>query len=103
MVEVYQQDHEDDDPPENTDPDLNNYHTEDSCPMQDSDIEELIDSHSSYSANVVFSYHISKHSASSYGSLVDRGANGSLAGEDVHILERMGREPLELMIMNYEV
>ena len=27
--------------------------------------------------------HISKHSASSYGSLVERGAYGSLAGADV--------------------
>ena len=37
-------------------------------------------------------YHISKHSASSYGSLVERGANGGLAGADVHVLERTGRK-----------
>ena len=37
-------------------------------------------------------YHNSKHSASSYGSLVDRGANGGLAGADVHVLERTGRK-----------
>ena len=37
-------------------------------------------------------YHISKHSAFSYGSLVDRGANGGLAGADVHVLERTGRK-----------
>ena len=36
-------------------------------------------------------YYISKHSASSYGSLVDRGANGGLAAADVHVLERTGR------------
>ena len=36
-------------------------------------------------------YHISKHSASSYGSLVDSGTNGGLAGADVHVLERTGR------------
>ena len=36
-------------------------------------------------------YHISKNSASSYVSLVDRGANGGLAGADVHVLERTGR------------
>ena len=36
--------------------------------------------------------HISKHSASSYGSLVDRGANGGLAGADVSVLERTGRK-----------
>ena len=37
-------------------------------------------------------YHISKHSASSYGSLVDRAANGCFAGVDVFILERTGRK-----------
>ena len=37
-------------------------------------------------------YHISKHSASSYGSLVDRGANSGFAGGDVHVLERTGRK-----------
>ena len=58
----------------------------------DSDIKDLIDSHGGYSAKMAFSYHISKHSASSYGSLVDRGANGGLAGADVHILERTGRK-----------
>ena len=40
--------------------------------MQDSDIEELLESHVNYSAKMDFSYHISKHSAPSYGSLVDR-------------------------------
>ena len=37
-------------------------------------------------------YHISKHSASSHGSLVDRGVTGGLAGADVHVLERTGRK-----------
>ena len=37
-------------------------------------------------------YHISKHSASSYGPLVDKGANGGLTGADVHIVERTGRK-----------
>ena len=36
--------------------------------------------------------HISKHSASSNGSVVDRGANGHLAGPHVHVLETTGRE-----------
>ena len=35
-------------------------------------------------------YHVSKHSSFQYGSLIDRGANGGLAGADVHILERTG-------------
>ena len=59
--------------------------------MQDSDIEDLLETHGQYSANMASTYHISKHSASSYGSLVDRGAKGGLAGADVHVLERTGR------------
>ena len=39
---------------------------------------------------MAFTYHISNHSASSYGSLADRGANVDLA--DVHVLERTGRK-----------
>ena len=38
---------------------------------------------------MAFSYHISKYSASSSGSLVDRGANGGLAGADVHVLKEL--------------
>ena len=72
MPKVDKQDHGDEDHPKNPKPDLDNYHAEDSYPTQDSDIEELIDSHGGYCAKMVFSYHISKHSASSYGSLVDR-------------------------------
>ena len=37
-------------------------------------------------------YHVSKHSASSFVSLVDRGANGGLAVADVCVLERTGRK-----------
>ena len=72
IAKVHKQDHGDDDPHENPEPDLDSYHTEDSYPMQDSDVEELIDSHSGYTVKLAFSYHISKHSASSFGSLVDR-------------------------------
>ena len=36
--------------------------------------------------------YITKHSTSSYGSSVDRGANGGLAGADVYVLERTGRK-----------
>ena len=60
--------------------------------MQDHDIEDLLDQHSPYSVNMTSIYHISKHSASSYASLVDRGANGGLAGADVRVLERTGRK-----------
>ena len=48
-------------------------------------------------------YHISKHSASSYGSLVDRGANGGLAGADVHVLERTGRKVSVTCIDDHEL
>ena len=51
---------------ETPEPDLDENHTEDSHPIQDSDIEELIDSHDGYFAKMAFSYHISKHSAYSY-------------------------------------
>ena len=60
--------------------------------MKDTDIEDLLDMHGQYSANMASTYHISKHSVSSYGSLVDRGANGGLAGADVHVLERTCRK-----------
>ena len=57
--------------------------------MKDSNIEDLLETHGHYSA--ASTYHISKHSPSSYGSLVDRGANGGLAGTDLHVLETTGR------------
>ena len=60
--------------------------------MQDSEIEDLLESHTPYTVNMVSTYHISKHSASSYGSLVDRGVDGGLGGADVHVLERTGRK-----------
>ena len=49
---------------------------DDSYPMQDSDVEDLLETQGHYSAKMASTYHISKQSASSYGSLVDRGANG---------------------------
>ena len=67
MAKVHEQDHGDEHPPDNPEPDLDNYYTEDSYPMKDSEIEELIDSHGGHSAKMAFSYHISKHCASSYG------------------------------------
>ena len=50
-------------------------------------------------------YHISKYSTSTYGSLVDRGANGGLAGADVCVMEELVEKYLSLvsMIMNYLV
>ena len=60
--------------------------------MQDSDIEDLLETHRHYSAKMASTYHISKHSTSSHGSLVNRGANGGLEEADAHVLERTGRE-----------
>ena len=48
-------------------------------------------------------YHVSKHSSSHYGSLIDRGANGGLAGSDVRILERTGRTVSVTGIDNHEL
>ena len=48
-------------------------------------------------------YHVSKHSSSHYGSLIDRGANGGLAGSDVRILERTGRTVSVTGIENHEL
>ena len=46
---------------------------------------------------------MSKHFSSHYGSLIDRGANGGLAGSDVRILERTGRTVSVIGIGNYEL
>ena len=76
MANVHKQDHEEADGPDNPEHDLDIQFHEDSYPMQDTDIEDLLERHGQYSASMVSTYHMSKHSASSYGSLVDRGANG---------------------------
>ena len=60
--------------------------------MQDTDIEDFLETHDQFYANMASTYHISKHSASSYESLVDRGASGGLAGADVHVVERTGQK-----------
>ena len=57
----------------------------------------------SYSINKTHIYRVSKHSSSHYGSLIDRGANGGLAGSDVRILERTGRTVSVTGIDNHEL
>ena len=44
------------------------------------------------SINHHYTYHIAQASQAKYGSLVDRGANGGLAGSDVRILSRSSRK-----------
>ena len=93
MAKVHEQEHEQvDDGPEHLDPDPDNRFHEESYPMQDSEIGNLLENHTPYTVNMASTYHIYKHSASSYGSLVDRGANGGLVRADVHVLERTGRK-----------
>ena len=64
MAKVHEEDQGAEEPSETPEPDLDNQYTENSYPMYDSDIEELIESHGNYSAKVAFTYHISKHSVS---------------------------------------
>ena len=68
MAKVHEQNHDE----ANPEPDHENHVPDDSYPMQDSDIEDLLETHGHYSARTASTYHISKHSASSSGSLVDR-------------------------------
>ena len=56
MPKVHEQDHGEEHPAENPERDHDNHYTDDSYPMQDSYTEELIDSHSGYSAKMAFLY-----------------------------------------------
>ena len=76
---VHEQDHDETDHPDNSQHDLENHLPHDVYPMQDSDIEDLLETQGQYSAKMASTYHISKHSAAAYGSLVDRGVNRGLA------------------------
>ena len=80
-------------PPDSpVDPDLDNTEPCEAFTFDDSTIEHIVDTYSlSYSINKTHIYHVSKHISSHYGSLIDRGANGGLAGSDVRNLERTGR------------
>ena len=57
----------------------------------------------SYSVNKTHIYHVSKHSSSHFGSLIDRGVNGGLADSDVRILEGTGRTISVTAIGNHEL
>ena len=72
--------------------------------FDDSTLEHIMDTYSpSYSINKTHIYHVSKHSSSHFGSRIDRGANGGLAGSDVRILERTGRTVSVTGIDNHEL
>ena len=92
-------------PPDSpADPDLDNTEPCEAFTFDDSTLEHIMDTYSpSYSINKTHIYHVSKHSSSHYGSLIDRGANGGLAGSDVRILERTGRTVSVTGIDNHEL
>ena len=75
-------------PPSLPEPDLHHESPCDSFPQDDSELNI------SWTATLISTlstrthiYHISKYSSLSYGSFVDRGVTGGLAGANVHILE----------------
>ena len=103
MAKVHEQDHDEADHPDYPEPDLANHLSDDSYPMQDSDIEDILETHGHYYAKMASTYHISKQSASSFRSLVNRAANGGLAGADVHVLERTGRKVSVTGIYDHEL
>ena len=55
------------------------------------------------SINHHFTYHTAQASQAKHGSLVDRGANGGLAGSDVRILSRYSRKCTVTGIDNHEL
>ena len=55
------------------------------CPQDSTMIPEQTINHH-------FTYHVAQSSQAKHGSLVDRGANGGLAGSDVRILSRSSRK-----------
>ena len=91
-------------PDSHAEPDLDNAEPCEAFTFDDSTLEHIMDTYSpSYSINKTNFYHVSKHSSSHYGSLIDRGANGGLAGSDVRILERTGRTVSVTGIDNHEL
>ena len=93
-------------PPPDTpaDPDLDNTEPCEAFTFDDSTLEYIMDTYSpSYSINQTHIYHVSKHYSSHFGSLIDRGTNGGLAGSDVRILERTGRTVSVTGIDNHEL
>ena len=92
-------------PPDSpADHDLDNTEPCEAITFDDSTLEHIMDAYSSsYSVNKPHIYHVSNHSSSHYGSLIDRGANGGLAGSDVRILERTGRTVSVTGIGNHEL
>ena len=92
-------------PPDSpVDPDLDNTEPCEAFIFDDSTLEHIMDTYCpSYSINKTHIYHVSKHSSNHYGSLIERGTNGGLAGSDVRILDRTGRTVSVTGIDNHEL
>ena len=91
-------------PDSTEDPDLDNTEPREAFTFGDSTLEHIMDTYSpSDSIHKPHIYHVSNHSSSHYGSLIDRGVNGGLAGSDVRILERTGRTVSVTGIDNHEL
>ena len=76
----------------------------DSFTLGVSALEHLLDTYSTqYSINMTLFYHLSNHSSSEYGSLIDSGDNGGLADADVGVLEHTGCTVSVSGIGNYEL
>ena len=59
MAKVHEQDHDEAENPGNSEPGLENHFPDDSYPMQESGIEDLLETHGHYSAKMASTYHIS--------------------------------------------
>ena len=57
-AKAHEQDHEEIDSPDNPEPDLEDDFHEDSYPMQDTDIQDLLETHGQYAAKMASTYHI---------------------------------------------
>ena len=94
MAKVHEQEHEEvDDCPDHPEPDWRTISMKNPILCKTLKLRifwKLIPHHCKH--GMASTYHISKDSASSYGSLVDRGANGGLAGADVCVKERTSRK-----------
>jgi hypothetical protein len=95
--QVPQQDGEEEQPANEPEPDSANpllaYVTGQTCDFS-VDIRDIMSTKVDRGSDrhvAVLRYNVSQHARSTVGSLMDRGANGGLAGTDVRILEQCGR------------
>ena len=87
-------------PPDSpVDPDLDNTEPCEAFTFDDSTLEHLMDAYSpSYSVNKTHIYHVSKHSSSHYGSLIDRGPMVALLAQMSEFWKGLGELSLSLAL-----